>query len=34
VQGTPTFLVNDRLMRGAAPGVLESAVERALSAAG
>lgn len=34
VQGTPTFLVNERLLRGATPGALEEAVERALASAG
>lgn len=34
VHGTPTLLVNDRLLRGAPPGALEDAVERALREAG
>jgi protein-disulfide isomerase len=34
VKGTPTFLVNDRMMSGAAPGALEAAVERALASDG
>jgi len=34
VRGTPTLLVNDRLLRGAPPGALEDAVERALRETG
>ena len=34
VHGTPTLLVNDRLIRGAPPGALEDVVERALREAG